>query len=114
MRDPETVLFANVAIAKRDAWTSVPGTHSDVIEGSPALLVDIADVRDDPALLAERERCYIEFRAKLVWVVDPETRQVTVYENGEATLVSHDVGGLLGGKTLPGFVLDIREVFDDD
>ncbi|MBO0698531.1 MAG: Uma2 family endonuclease [Zavarzinella sp.] len=112
-RDPDTVLLAHVTIARPDSWVTVRGRDRELIDGPPALIVDVVDVRDDPALVAEREECYSAVRGAAVWVIDPGTRQGIVYENGQPCLVSAAHGGVLTAACLPGLVLDIRDVFDD-
>jgi Putative restriction endonuclease len=113
-RDPDTVVLAHVAVARPDAWVMVRGQEPEVIEGPPALLVDIVDVRDDATLVAEREGYYVTISNALVWVVDPGTRQAVVYENGKPRLISVTHGGTLSGTSLPGLELDIRRLFGDE
>jgi Uma2 family endonuclease len=47
----------------------------------------------------------------LVWVVDPETRTVTVYRSRSEIAVLTAVDTLDGGDVLPGFAVPVAEIF---
>jgi Uma2 family endonuclease len=66
---------------------------------------------ETPSELEEKLRDYRTAGTRLVWVVDPATRIVSVRaENGDASLL-REGDELDGGDVLPGFVLAIIQVF---
>jgi Uma2 family endonuclease len=48
----------------------------------------------------------------VVWIVDPEKKQVEVYAPGQAKKLGLD-GTLDGGDVLPGFTLPVKEIFPE-
>jgi Uma2 family endonuclease len=62
--------------------------------------------------MAEKVHQYLAAGARLVWIVDPQSRTVMVHQpgGGEATVVKSG-GELDGGAVLPGFALAIEALF---
>ena len=50
----------------------------------------------------------------LVWIVQPDTREVEVYAPGQPPRVLNVNDVLDGGAVLPGFTLPLRELFPDE
>jgi len=48
---------------------------------------------------------------QLVWEIDPESRSVEVFASSEESTLLDSEGTLDGGKVLPGFTMDIGELF---
>jgi Uma2 family endonuclease len=57
-------------------------------------------------------REYIDNGAKLGWLIDPRQRRVEIYRPGLAVSVLENPTELLGEAVLPGFVLNLRRVWD--
>jgi Uma2 family endonuclease len=57
-------------------------------------------------------REYIDNGAKLGWLIDPQQRRVEIYRPGLAVDVLENGAELLGEAVLPGFVLNLRRVWD--
>lgn len=55
---------------------------------------------------------YIENGAQLGWLIDPEPRQVHVYRPRAAVVVLENVAEIAADPELPGFVLDLREIWE--
>ncbi len=55
---------------------------------------------------------YMENGARLGWLIDPETRRVYVYRLDEPARVLENPDKLSGDTVLPGFVLDLRPVWE--
>jgi Uma2 family endonuclease len=55
---------------------------------------------------------YIENGVRLGWLIDPQTKSVHVYRTGESVEVLRDVLQVSGEPELPGFVLDLREIWN--
>jgi Uma2 family endonuclease len=81
------------------------------IRGAPDLAVEILSPNDDPIEIQQKVRDYLEAGSRLVWVVAPRPRTVTVYRaDGSARLV-REPEALDGEDVLPGFVLPLAELF---
>jgi Uma2 family endonuclease len=61
--------------------------------------------------MAEKLHEYFTHGARLVWYVDPETQSVQVFTSITESRVATVNDTLDGGHVLPGFTLNIRELF---
>ncbi len=57
-------------------------------------------------------REYIDNGARLGWLIDPQQRRVEIYRPGLAVFVLENPAELSGFAVLPGFVLNLRRVWD--
>jgi Uma2 family endonuclease len=108
--DPERVRAPDVAFV---AAGRLPGGQlpQGFIRGAPDLAVEILSPNDDPIEIQQKVRDYLEAGSRLVWVVAPRPRTVTVYRaDGSARLV-REPEALDGEDVLPGFVLPLAELF---
>jgi Uma2 family endonuclease len=81
------------------------------IRGAPDLAVEILSPNDDPVDVQQKVRDYLEAGSRLVWIVAPRPRTVTVYRpDGSARLV-REPAGLEGEDVVPGFTLALAELY---
>jgi Uma2 family endonuclease len=80
------------------------------VHGVPDLAIEVVSMEKTPEQLASKAREYITAGTPMVWVVDPEARQVTVYR-GREVMVLKGGDSLDGGDVLPGFVLPVTRLF---
>lgn len=100
-RDPDTVRGPDVALYN-DAAT-FEELHPKYGEVPPLLAVEILSPGDRPGKVMRKIKDYLRAGVGLVWLIDPETRNVTVYQPGrEPSLVEQDQE-LAGEDVLPGF-----------
>ena len=64
-----------------------------------------------PDLLVKMEE-YRECGVRLGWLINPETRQVHIYRTGKDVETLEDPLEVSGEPELPGFVLDLREIWE--
>ena len=107
--DPERVRAADVAFiatGRLPAWRLPQG----FIHGAPDLAVEVLSPHDNPLDVEQKVRDYLEAGSRLVWVMAPPARTVTVYRpDGSARLVREPE--LLDGEdVLPGFTLSLSDV----
>ena len=78
----------------------------------PDLAVEIASPSDSRREVHDKARMWLRYGVNLVWVVQPDTRTVDVYEPGRGvvTLDEHDT--LDGLAVLPGFTCAVSDIFD--
>ena len=55
---------------------------------------------------------YIDNGAKLGWLLDPQNCQVEIYQPGIEVKVLENPDELFGEEVLPGFVLNLRRVWN--
>lgn len=54
---------------------------------------------------------YFEARVRLVWLIDLKTRAVDIYTDIDRVTSCGEADTLDGGLVLPGFTLELRELF---
>jgi Uma2 family endonuclease len=57
---------------------------------------------------------YIENGALLGWLIDPFERKVYVYRPGKSEKCLDNPGSVSGGQILPGFTLDMAEIWSEE
>jgi len=87
------------------------GSWSGFIAGPPDLAVEVRSPDDSQAELLRKVADYLEAGSRLVWIVDPASRQVHVHRPGHAMLTLFDDATLDGGDVLPGFTLPLSLLF---
>ena len=80
----------------------------------PDFVLELVSPADDLATVQAKMREYLENGCRLGWLVNPETRSVTIYRpNVAPEIVTFDVV-LSGEDVLPGFTVDLRHIFGSD
>lgn len=74
------------------------------------VVVEPRSPTDSLTVLQARMQEDLENRARLGWLLDPETRRVHVYLPNEPVRVLENPESVSGEPILPGFVLDLRPV----
>src|SRR5262249_3309170 len=100
-RDPDTVRGPDVALYE-DA-TSFEEVHPKYGEVPPRLAVEVLSPSDRADRVQRKITDYLRNGVELVWVVDPETRTVTVYRTDKGPRCLHGDEELTGEDVLPGF-----------
>jgi Uma2 family endonuclease len=110
-RDPDTVRAPDVAFvtAERLAATVRRGPY---FEGAPDLAVEVLSPGNRPGEVDAKVSDYLAGGARVVWVVDPARRSVTVHRPDRDAEVLTATDTLDGGGALPGFRLPVREIFE--
>lgn len=105
VRGPDVMLFDDGKSAAEIAATGYA-------EDPPVLAVEVLSPSDRPGRVARKVSQYLRAGVRLVWVVDPEIREVTVHRaNAEPQLLDVDAV-LSGGDELPGFGCRVGEFFE--
>lgn len=109
-RGPDTVRGPDVAFWSADKvpLDQEPAGYPDVVAD---LCVEVLSPRPDRKKTFEKVREYLWAGVRLVWVVDPENRTVTVYRSPEEGRLLHEGATLSGEDVLPGFSVSIAEFF---
>jgi Uma2 family endonuclease len=113
--DPDTVRAPSIAFVTRDRADEVKRgrrPHEDrYFPGAPDLAVEITSVWDAYDLMMGKVLDWLAAGTRLVWLVSPACRTVTVYRsrNDIAVLTEDDV--LEGEDVVPGWRLPVRDIF---
>ncbi len=110
-RRPDTVRIPDVSFV---ASENVPETG--IPEGSwlipPDLAIEVVFPHDHANDVYDKAREYVESGVRIVWVLWPKRRAVSVHTRDEKTAELGPDDTLDGGDVLPGFSVRVRELFD--
>lgn len=108
--DPDTVRGPDVAVW---SYTKVPIDREPRVyaEVAPDLCVEVLSPSNTKSKMTTKIREYFDSGVRMVWVVDPESRMVTVYRKpGEGRELWEDAS-ISGEDVLPDFSCPIAEFF---
>ena len=110
-RDPDTVREPDLAFTSADK-IPLDADISGYAEVEPDLVVEVASPGDSQRSVHDKALMWLSYGVRLVWVVQPATRTVDVYEagGGISTLGAGD--SLEGMDVLPGFSCAVGGLFD--
>ena len=100
-RDPDTVRGIDVTFYDEvRRYEELPRRY---IEHLPKLAVEVLSPDDRPGKLMRRVTEFLRQGIELVWVIDPDARNVTVYQPRKAPFVVEENDELTGNAVLPDF-----------
>lgn len=109
-RDPDTVLGADCAYVRQNRLSEVR-TIRGFCGAPPDLAVEVISPSDTRKEVAEKARRWLKSGVEVVWVFDPESKQVSIYEGESITVRSVDEE-LTAEALLPGFSVKLSQLFD--
>jgi Uma2 family endonuclease len=102
------VFLPDICVTLRSRWQK---GATGAIEVMPDLAIEVLSPDDRPGRLSERIDFYLRAGTQLIWVVDPEMENVTVYRPGVSQEFHRGSGKLTAHPVLPGFELDLADFF---
>ncbi|MGQ0570746.1 MAG: Uma2 family endonuclease [Armatimonadota bacterium] len=108
--DPERVRGPDVAFVSSSRLPE-GGLPEGYLEGDPDLAVEVLSSSDNPVDIQQKVRDFLETGARLVWVIAPKARTVTVYRADGSARLLRDQEVLEGEEVLPGLTISLAEVF---
>jgi len=109
-RDPDTVLAPDVSFVFADRIPSA-GLPEGYFPGAPDLAVEIVSPGDLDEEVQAKVDAYLQAGSKLVWVLRPKRRTVTVHHPDGTARSLGVTAALSGEEVLPDFALPLRELF---
>jgi Uma2 family endonuclease len=107
--DPPTLRGPDVAVV-------LPSRHVEIelgwVHGAPDVAVEVLSPSDTSSGIQQKTLEYLEAGAKLVWIVDPAARTVTMFRPDGSARVLRSDEELAGEDVLPGFSVALAEVFE--
>jgi Uma2 family endonuclease len=70
--------------------------------------LELISPTDNLKATQDKMKEYIDNQVKLGWLINPKTRRVEIYRQGQAVEVLDSPTTLSGEDVLPGFVLDLQ------
>ena len=108
---PGLVRVPDVAFA---SWARFPEGRvptAPIPSLAPDLAIEVLSDSNTPREMRRKRGEYFTSGVRLVWLVDPEPRTVSVYTAPEEVSELGEDDTLDGGDVLPGFSLPLRDLF---
>jgi Uma2 family endonuclease len=107
--EPPTVRAPDVAFVRQERLTFDRKRFAPL---APDLAVEIVSPSNTSSDIQQKVLDYLEAGTRLVWVVDPGPRIVTVYRSRDEIRLLTAADELDGEDVLPGFRLSVSELFE--
>jgi len=108
--DPATLRGPDVAVVVRPR--SSEGVPGGWVRGAPDVVVEVLSPSDTSTVMQQKTLDYFEAGARLVWLVDPRLRTVTVHRADGSARVLRGDEALEGEDVLEGFSVPLAELFE--
>jgi Uma2 family endonuclease len=109
-RDPDTSVGIDVVYFPPGVESAQTG-DTKLIEGVPALAIEILSPNDVKKEVTEKINDYLAVGIPLVWVIDPDYETITVYRPGQPAELFNTTHHLSADPHLPGFSVPVARVF---
>jgi Uma2 family endonuclease len=110
--DPGRVRRADVSFLGRERLTLAQATEEGHVPVAPDLVAEVISPKDLYYEVEAKVNEWLEAGVRLVWVINPRTRQVRVYRaDGSDAMVRTDEE-LSGEDVVPGFRCRVAELFE--
>jgi Uma2 family endonuclease len=107
-RGPDTVRGPDLSFWSKDRLQEVPEGY---IEIPPDLAVEVVSPNDHLSRVQKKVREYLAKGVRLIWVVDPVDRSMTVYRSLKEVSILTETETLEGGDVVPGFACRVGDLF---
>jgi Uma2 family endonuclease len=107
-RGPDTVRGPDVAFWSIARQPEMPDGYFQI---PPDIAVEVLSPDDRRKDVRAKIKEYLFYNVPLVWLVDPETRTVTVYRGSMRGTELDESDSLDGGDVLPGFSCKVSDLF---
>ena len=102
----------DVAWIKKERWHSLtPEQQNKFAPIAPDFVIELRSASDNLKLLQEKMQEYIANGVELAWLIDRKQRKVFIYRPNCAVEELDNPQTLNGEDILPGFVLDLSEIW---
>jgi Uma2 family endonuclease len=109
-RDPDTVRVPDVSFVCADRVP--PGGVPGFFLGPPDLAIEVLSPNDRDIEVNAKVRDLIHAGCRLVWIIDPQNRSVRIHRTDfREVTVLQESDTLTGGDLLPGFAIEVAEIF---
>jgi Uma2 family endonuclease len=109
-RDPDAVRAPDAAFITQQRIERV-GRVQGYWVGAPDLAIEVLSPSDTVREIEEKVAEWLDAGARMVWVVSPKLRTVTVYRSLTDIVVLTEKDTLDGGDVVPGFQIAVADIF---
>jgi Uma2 family endonuclease len=89
----------------------LPALTGHFVPVAPDLAVEVLSPSDRMAEAPSKVTMYLQAGVQLVWLLDPETRTISIFRPDAAPRTLYENDTLDGGDVLPGFSVSVAELF---
>jgi Uma2 family endonuclease len=107
-RDPDTVRGPDLSFWSKSRIAEIPSGYSRL---APDLAVEVVSPSDVFSKVQEKVRHYLDHGVRLVWLVNPEDRSVTVCKSKREMQILFDDDDIDGNDVLSGFRCKVADLF---
>lgn len=108
--DPDTIRGSELAFVARERIPA-PGTTGAYWPLAPDVAVGILSPSNTASEVQEKILDYLDAGSRMIWVLEPRRRTVTVYRSRDDIRILGAGEELTGDDVLPGFAVGVDEVF---
>jgi Uma2 family endonuclease len=102
----------DAAWVRQERWDALtPEQKEGFIPLSPDFVVELRSKSDRIKPLQDKMQEYMENQVRLGWLIDRKNRKVEIYRQNQEVELLENPATLSGEDVLPGFVLDLTEVW---
>lgn len=109
-KEPDTVRAPDVAFVSRERLEQI-GTTRKFFPAAPDLAVEVLSPGDTVGEVDEKIEEWLNAGVRLVWIVNPKRRTITVYRSLTDIVLLTEQDELDGQEVVPGFRCKVAEVF---
>jgi Uma2 family endonuclease len=106
-RDPDSVRGPDLSYWAKDRLKEIPVGYIDI---APDLLVEVLSPSNTSKQIRAKLKEYFAKGVRLVWVIAPEDRTLTIYRTPDEGRVLHDTATVTGEDVLPGFTCRVSDL----
>ncbi len=102
----------DVSWIKQEKWDALtPKQRKKYLPLCPDFAIELVSESDDLADTQAKMREYIDNGLRLGWLINPQKKQVEIYRLNKDVEVLNSPKNLSGEDILPGFILDLANIF---
>ena len=106
-RRPDSVRGPDISFWTMERLTEIPVGY---IEITPDLLIDVLSPSNTSKQIRTKLIEYFAKGVRLIWVIAPEDRTLTIYRTPEEGRVLHETASVTGEDVLPGFTCRVSDM----
>jgi Uma2 family endonuclease len=110
--NPDTVVAPDIGFVSRHRMPR-PVPDRGYLRIRPDLAVEVISPTDERGDIERKQALYARIGVPIVWWIDPRREIATVHVPGQPIQHFDRTGILDGGDILPGFTLELAQVFDE-
>lgn len=110
-RFPLTIRCPAVSLFRIGSEGRFAETEKLVTETCPLLVIEVASTNDRRDAMSNRVQSYLNWGVSHVWVIDPVTRHVHLFDGHQPPRMIKEPQVLIGHPALPGFAIPVVDLF---